>query len=115
MRKIHPATKAQIFFDIVLIILIVVIMANALHKAPANDEVNYYAEAATVTTINEMKGYVGFTDDRYRELFVYGADGWSLGDVALIVVDGKGTEYIYDDEAISASLLMYAKNQDAQN
>ena len=108
MKKISPLSKAHIAVDVVLIAVILCFLFNALHKAPKSDDANYYAQAATVTTINEMRGFTGFTDDNYRELYVSDTATWNLGDVVLLVVNSNGTEYLYDDEIVSVSLLMYA-------
>lgn len=108
MNRLHPLARANILADIILILIILLLLFNTARKAPPIDHENYYAEAATVTTVDEIRSRTGFTDDRYRELYLYRTGEWKLGDVVLLVIDGKGTEYIYDDEAVSATLLFYA-------
>ena len=61
------------------------------------------ARHAVVTTINTGKDLVGFTDQKQNEWYLYGAEGWRLGDKAIIVMDDNDTEYIFDDYMITAS------------
>ena len=62
-----------------------------------------YARQAVVTTINTGKDFVGFTDQKGNEWYLYGVEDWSLGDEALIVMDDNNTDYIFDDVMVSAT------------
>ena len=82
-----------------------VLYAGFLFGSKRETEVHesLYAKQAVVTTINEGKDFVGFTDQKGIEWYLYGAKGWSLGDNAMIVMDDNNTEYIFDDCMVSAT------------
>ena len=107
-HRLSPAAFAQLVADIIFLVLIIALLVTVMHKAKSGEDDNLYAEAATVTTINEMRGYTGFTDERGREVYIYEIGDWSPGDIVFLLIDSNGTDYLYDDEVVSVSMLMYA-------
>lgn len=81
----------------VLIMVGMVIAAAAFSGRIETDRV--YPLAATVTEVTD--DVVTVTDYSGNTWEFAGADGWSVGDVCAMVMDGKGTESITDDEIIN--------------
>lgn len=64
----------------------------------------YYAKSAVVSTIDDVRGLVGFTDMRGDEWYWYcdtDTAPWKLDDYVLLVMWDAGTDYAYDDELVS--------------
>lgn len=100
---VHPVLL--VIGIVVVLALLLSVAHNISEKANANpvERPSVYAQMSTVTTINYDRGFVGFTDDHSRELYLYHTYGWTLGDLALCAVDDNGTDYLYDDFIISAT------------
>lgn len=63
-----------------------------------------YAVSAKVTTINEQRGYVSLRDYHGIEWYWYcdtREAPWDVEEEVLMVMDNRGTEYVYDDSIVS--------------
>lgn len=89
---------------LIVSIVLTLIFISCSHKRVDATKETYYALSAEVTTINTVRGYVGFTDNHHREWYWY--DGlhdvpWKIGEDVLLVMSNSGTDYIFDDQLVS--------------
>ena len=91
-------------FICVLIFAMLIIALTACSNTRTKQAGMYYAKSAVVTTINNVRNYVGFTDVHGDEWYWYcdtATAPWVLDDEVLLVMYNSGTEYMYDDVMVS--------------
>lgn len=97
--------RVRKLFIILCIVLIftAILLAVVIHRKDT-DTSYYYALSGTVSSIDTVKGRVGFTDLHNREWYWYNNITdipWELGREVLLVMFNSGTEYLFDDTLIS--------------
>lgn len=96
--------KRVVMGVICVLLAVLVLCALVPKKKPMKADSMYYAKSAVVSTIDEVRGYVGFTDLRGDEWYWYcdtHTAPWSLDDEVLLVMNSNGSQYAYDDVIVS--------------
>lgn len=97
--------KSVLVCALCLILLITAIVAVITLRDNQLPE-QYYAKSAIVSSINFTKGYVSLQDKAGNEWFWWcdtSSPPWAINEPVLLVMNNKGTEWIYDDEIISVT------------
>ena len=104
-KRFFDVTPAHPLMWILAVIVLLVVVMGIIRSPKQTDEApsRIYAAISNVTTINYDRGFVGFTDSKGRELYLYHTYGWNLGDSALLAIESMDTDYLYDDYIISAT------------
>jgi hypothetical protein len=97
------STTVKITVIALALLLLATIIAPACSTTRRQHNV-YYVKTATVSTIDTVKQYVGFTDLQGSEWYWYcdtHSIPWALSETVFLVMDNNGSDYAYDDSIVS--------------
>lgn len=89
------------------VIAIISFMMNTNGEIYFNIQDNIYPETGTVIVVDEQEDTVTVEDFNGNQWEFLGAEDWMVGDICSMIMDGKGTDEIYDDEIIAAKYSGY--------
>lgn len=88
-------------------IALVSILMNTNGEIFVNVQDNVYPETAIIAEVNRSEDKVTAEDFNGNQWEFYGAEDWMVGDICSMIMDGKGTDSIYDDEIIAVKYSGY--------
>lgn len=104
MKKDIMLRRFVVCAVVLMCVVLLLVGLSTARKDATKRSGMYYAKSAVVSTIDDVRGLVGFTDMRGDEWYWYcdtGTAPWSLDDYVLLVMWDAGTDYAYDDELVS--------------
>lgn len=99
MRNIKKAISIFLFVAVIVSLLFA---ASACGKRDAKTAESNYAMTAKVIAVSEVQDTVTVQDSTGNVWEFKDASDWEVNDCASLVMNGKGTESILDDEIVDA-------------
>lgn len=87
----------------ILTIVAIAICVTAVYMVVARIAPDYYPETAIITEVNEEENYI-MAISKYRTFIIYETAGWYVGDFISIMMDGRHTAQLLDDEIVNYHL-----------
>ena len=101
MKHFRTRNSTILFFGIALLIIVAIASTSCVKNNAQLSVDNLYPHAAVVFEVDDVGDCVYASDYNGEVWMFYGAEEWMIGDIAAMIIDGRGTPEVAGDKIVS--------------
>ena len=101
MKHFRTRNSIILFFGIALLIIVAIASTSCMKNDAQLSVDNLYPHAAVVVEVDDVGDCVYVSDYNGEIWMFYGAEDWTIGDIAAMIIDDCGTPEVAGDKIVS--------------